>query len=69
VPPGGGENAAGADNALLTIVYHIYRSAFSFGKMGYAAALSVVLFAISIVLAFAVFRWARGWVYYEAEKP
>ena len=29
----------------------------------------VVLFAISIVLAIAVFRWARGWVYYEAEKP
>jgi multiple sugar transport system permease protein len=66
---GGGERAAGPDNSLLTIVYEIYRRAFSFGQMGYAAALSVVLFLMSIVLAFAVFRWARGWVYYEAEKP
>ena len=37
--------------------------------MGYAAALSVVLFLVSLVLAVVVFRWARGWVYYEAEKP
>ena len=50
-------------------MYEIYRRAFSFGQMGYAAALSVVLFLISIVLAIVVFRWARGWVYYEAERP
>jgi multiple sugar transport system permease protein len=66
---GGGQRAAGPDNSLLTIVYQIYLSAFSFGQMGYAAALSVVLFLISLVLAVVVFRWARGWVYYEAEKP
>jgi multiple sugar transport system permease protein len=66
---GGGQFGAGADNSLLTIVYEIYRRAFSFGQMGYAAALSVVLFLISLVLAVVVFRWARGWVYYEAEKP
>lgn len=66
---GGGERAAGPDNSLLTIVYEIYRRAFSFGQMGYAAALSVVLFLMSVVLAAVVFRWARGWVYYEAEKP
>jgi multiple sugar transport system permease protein len=66
---GGGQFGAGADNSLLTIVYEIYRRAFSFGQMGYAAALSVILFLISLVLAVVVFRWARGWVYYEAEKP
>lgn len=64
---GGGERAAGPDNSLLTFVYQIYRQAFQFGQMGYAAALSVVLFAASIVLAAVVFRWARRWVYYEAE--
>ncbi len=63
---GGGERAAGPDNSLLTIVYFIYRQAFQFGQMGYAAAVSVVLFAISLILAVIVFRWARGWVYYEA---
>jgi multiple sugar transport system permease protein len=66
---GGGQAGPGADNSLLTIVYEIYRRAFSYGQMGYAAALSVVLFLISLALAVLVFRWARGWVYYEAEKP
>lgn len=64
---GGGERAAGPDNSLLTFVYFIYRQAFQFGQMGYAAAVSVVLFLITLVLAVVVFRWARGWVYYEAE--
>ena len=65
---GGGERAAGPDNSLLTFVYFIYRQAFQFGQMGYAAAVSVVLFVISLVLAVIVFRWARGWVYYEAVR-
>jgi multiple sugar transport system permease protein len=64
---GGGERAAGPDNSLLTYVYFIYKQAFQFGQMGYAAALSVVLFIASLLLAAGVFRWARGWVYYEAE--
>jgi multiple sugar transport system permease protein len=65
---GGGERSAGPDNSLLTYVYFIYRQAFQFGQMGYAAAVSVVLFITSLVLAVIVFRWARGWVYYEAVR-
>jgi multiple sugar transport system permease protein len=65
---GGGERAAGPDNSLLTFVYFIYRQAFQFGQMGYAAAVSVVLFVVSLVLAVVVFRWARNWVYYEAVR-
>jgi multiple sugar transport system permease protein len=65
---GGGRNAAGPDNSLLTYVFYIYKQAFQFGQMGYAAALSVVLFIVSLLLAVAVFRWASGWVYYEAEQ-
>jgi multiple sugar transport system permease protein len=65
---GGGERAAGPDNSLLTFVFFLYRQAFQFGQMGYAAALSVVLFITSLILAVVVFRWARGWVYYEAER-
>lgn len=64
---GGGERAAGPDNSLLTFVFLIYRQAFQFGQMGYAATLSVVLFVTSLALAIVVFKWARGWVYYEAE--
>jgi multiple sugar transport system permease protein len=65
---GGSRGAAGPDNSLLTYVYYIYKQAFQFGAMGYAAALSVVLFIVSLLLAWAVFRWARGWVFYGGEE-
>jgi multiple sugar transport system permease protein len=64
---GGTRGAAGPDNSLLTYVYYVYKQAFQFGAMGYAATLSVVLFIVSVLLAGAVFRWARGWVFYGAE--
>ena len=35
---GGGTTAEGADNSLLTYVFYLYRQAFQFGQMGYAAA-------------------------------
>jgi multiple sugar transport system permease protein len=65
---GATRGGAGPDNSLLTYVYYLYKQAFQFGQMGYAAALSVGLFLASLALAGAVFRWARGWVYYEAEN-
>jgi multiple sugar transport system permease protein len=65
---GGGRTAAGADNSLLTYVFYLYKQAFQFGQMGYAAALSVVMFVVSVMLAAAVFRWARGWVFYGGEE-
>jgi multiple sugar transport system permease protein len=65
---GGGRTAAGADNSLLTYVFYLYKQAFQFGQMGYAAALSVVMFVVSLVLAAAVFRWARSWVFYGGEE-
>jgi ABC-type sugar transport system permease subunit len=33
--------------------------------MGYAAAMSVVLFVLSFLIAVAVFRWSRRWVHYD----
>jgi multiple sugar transport system permease protein len=65
---GGGRTAAGADNSLLTYVFYLYKQAFQYGQMGYAAAMSVVMFVVSVVLAAAVFRWARGWVFYGGEE-
>jgi multiple sugar transport system permease protein len=65
---GGGRTAAGADNSLLTYVFYLYKEAFQFGQMGYAASMSVVMFVVSLGLAFAVFRWARGWVFYGGEE-
>jgi multiple sugar transport system permease protein len=64
---GGGGRAAGPANSLLTYVFYLYKQAFQFTKMGYAAAMSVVLFMASLIIAALVFRWAKGWVYYESE--
>jgi multiple sugar transport system permease protein len=65
---GGGNTGAGVDNSLLTYVFYLYKNAFQYGQMGYAAAMSVALFVIAVVLAAAVFRWARGWVFYAGEE-
>jgi multiple sugar transport system permease protein len=57
----------GPSNSLLFYVIYIYKNAFMYSRMGYAASLSVVLFLISVFIAFIVFRWGRNWVFYESE--
>lgn len=41
----------GPQNSTLTVVYWIYRAAFTYTKVGYASAMSVVLLLILIVLS------------------
>jgi ABC-type sugar transport system permease subunit len=43
----------------------IYRNAFRYFSMGYAAAQAMVLFAAVAVLTLLIFRSARVWVHYE----
>jgi multiple sugar transport system permease protein len=57
----------GPANASLFISILIYRSAFSYFRMGYAAALSWILFAIIAVLTAVVFRTSNSWVFYESK--
>jgi multiple sugar transport system permease protein len=57
----------GPSNATLFYVLYLYRQAFRYGDFGYAAALSWVLFLISLALALVVFRSARRWVHYELQ--
>lgn len=40
----------GPQNSTITVVYWIYRAAFTYFKLGYAAALSVVLLVILVVI-------------------
>jgi multiple sugar transport system permease protein len=49
--------------ATTTLVLYIYNNAFSFFKMGYAAALAAVLFACILVMTIIQWRVARSWVY------
>jgi multiple sugar transport system permease protein len=64
----GQDAMAGPANSLLFYVFYVYRSAFMYSKMGYAAALSIMLFIASLLIAFIVFKWGRSWVFYEAEQ-
>ena len=51
--------------STLVFMVHIYRNAFRYFSMGYASALSVVLFLAVLAVTLLVFRSARVWVYYE----
>jgi multiple sugar transport system permease protein len=57
----------GPANATLVIGLYLYRNAFEFFKMGYASAISWVLFIIIIAITVAQFALARRWVYYEGD--
>lgn len=55
----------GPQNSTLFLVLYIYRTAFGSQRMGYAAVLSWLLFAILMILSFFVFRYIGSRVYYE----
>lgn len=55
----------GPDNATLTLPLYVYFNAFSWGRMGYAATLSLVLFCAVLALTRVQFRLARSWVFYR----
>lgn len=59
--------AGGPANATLVYVLYLYRQAFEFFRMGYAAALAWILFAIILTITMLQFWGARHWVYYEGE--
>jgi multiple sugar transport system permease protein len=59
--------AGGPNNASLFLVLYLYRNAFQYFKMGYAAAMAWILFLIIMVLTLLVFRSSSIWVYYESE--
>jgi multiple sugar transport system permease protein len=51
-------------NSTLFLTLYIYQIAFSYYQMGYACALSVVLFAMILVLTLVLFGSQRFWVFY-----
>jgi multiple sugar transport system permease protein len=58
----------GPGNATLFYVLYLYRQAFQFDNMGYASAMSWVLFVIVLALTAIVIRGSRRWVHYEGLK-
>jgi len=56
----------GPANASLLFGLYIYRQAFEYFHMGYAAALSWILFVVIIAVIGVQFWLARRWVHYES---
>ena len=57
----------GPSNASLVYMLYIYKTAFVNFNLGYANALSILLFVIVGVLTILVFRSSNKWVFYGGE--
>jgi len=58
----------GPQDATLFFLLYVYRNAFEFFSMGYASALTGVLFLYVVLLTLLILRSARVWVYYEGQQ-
>lgn len=56
-----------ADRQVEVIVTEIVKNAFSYNRMGYASAMSWVLFGLIFAITFVQLRLQKRWVYYETE--
>ena len=58
----------GPDNATLFVLLYVWQTAWQAFKMGYAAAISWILFVIIFVATIIQFVVARRWVFYEYQE-
>ncbi|MBL8165857.1 MAG: sugar ABC transporter permease [Anaerolineae bacterium] len=56
-----------ADRQVEVIVTEVVKNAFSYSRMGYASAMSWVLFVLIFIITFVQLRLQKRWVHYEAE--
>ncbi|HLU12199.1 MAG TPA: sugar ABC transporter permease, partial [Oceanobacillus sp.] len=57
----------GVGGSASTLAYFLYDSGFGDGKLGYASAIALVLFLITLAFTVVQLSLQRRWVYYEAE--
>lgn len=55
----------GPNNGTLFYMYYMYQNAFSFAQIGYACALSLMLFLFGVVLALIFYALSKRFVNYE----
>ena len=63
----GGTTGKPAEATLMYVVV-LYRAAFRYFNVGYAAAMATVLFVGVLLLTLLIFRTARSWVHYQGES-
>ncbi|MFD0598483.1 carbohydrate ABC transporter permease [Catellatospora coxensis] len=56
----------GPGTSTTVLVYYLYQQAFQFHHFGYGATLSVLLFAIVLLLTLVQWRMRRKWVFHES---
>jgi len=56
----------GIDNSAVTLSYFLYRSGFGNSEFGYASAIALVMFLITLAFTITQLRLQRRWVYYES---
>jgi multiple sugar transport system permease protein len=56
----------GPGTSTTVLVYYLYQQAFQFHHFGYGATLSVLLFAIVLLLTLVQWRMRRRWVFHES---
>ncbi len=61
------DGMGGPLNSTLVYLVYVYRNAFVFFRMGYASAMSLILFLIILALTWLNFRFAGRWVHAEAD--
>lgn len=54
--------------STLFYVFYLYRQGFQYFNMGYASALSLVLFVITLIFTLILLLTSRRWVYYEGAQ-
>jgi multiple sugar transport system permease protein len=60
--------SGGPDYGSYFYALNIYQRAFQDLRLGYASALSWILFVIIVAITLLVFRFTRPWVYYTGER-
>lgn len=63
-----GSTTGDPQGSTLMFMIMIYRSAFRYFSMGYASALSVILFLAVLIVTLLIFWSARVWVFYEGGR-
>jgi multiple sugar transport system permease protein len=56
----------GPGTSTTVLVYYLYQQAFQFHHFGYGATLSVLLFAIVLILTVAQWQMRKRWVFHES---
>lgn len=59
----------GPVNSTLFYVYYLFNNGFAYFRMGYAAALALILFGLILALTYVQLVIAPRWVHYESDVP